>query len=280
MWLKFLALLVGIFAIALSFYFEKKMDDRRNSKDNSKNDDEDDSIKSDVFDFEEFRQKLLDNDKKQDLYDKESIQDDVNRMVTKKMVEFNEFSEHLLEKIVKNHKEVMFLYDMLSKKEKEIKDLFEKDYSEKIKQLSKEKENDYKYKENDYNYNNNEYEHKDYEYKDYEHKAVMKNQAYKINEEINDMIYDEAYEINHDEITNSDNINDNSVINEAFEFEEKDSISAQTKNDDEVNVLGDMYSEIVNMKKQGMNNIDISKELQLGTGEVNLILNLYKSKIV
>jgi len=261
MWLKFLSLLIGILAIALSFYFEKKMDDRRKEKKDSKDDLDNDGLKVDEFDFEEFREKLLSNkEKTQEVYDKESIQDDVNRMVTKKMVEFNEFSEHLLEKIVKNHKEVMFLYDMLTKKEKEIKDLMEKDYSEKMVTSHDTRENDY-------------------ERNDYEKNDVLKNQAYKINEEINDMIFEEKNEIN-EEFENSI-IEDSNIINEELVLEEKeDDLSAKLKNDDGANVLSDMYAEIVNMKKQGMNNIDISKELQLGTGEVNLILNLYKGKIV
>lgn len=262
MWLKFLALFVGIAAITLSFYFEKKVEESKSKK--AKKEDEskrfdDDMIKSDDFDFEDFRDRLLKKEEKS--YDKEAINEDINRLVTKKMVELNEFSEQLLESIETNHKEVMFLYDMLSKKEDELKDFLDNDFEEKKESIIESSEK----KES------------------IEDRSVFnKNQAYMINkdyvkDEYNDFIknisFEEKEELNSAFRQNS--------INENFYYEdEADTTIAPSQNDENANVLGDLYSEIIEMKKQGMNNVDISKELQLGTGEVNLILNLYKSKIV
>ncbi len=47
--------------------------------------------------------------------------DSLNRKSNEKIMEFDEFSSQILEKINRNHEEVVFMYNMLNEKEKELK---------------------------------------------------------------------------------------------------------------------------------------------------------------
>ncbi len=48
--------------------------------------------------------------------------DQLNRKSNEKIMEFDEFSAQLMEKIIHNHEEVVFMYNMLNEKEKELKE--------------------------------------------------------------------------------------------------------------------------------------------------------------
>jgi len=49
--------------------------------------------------------------------------DDLSRVSNEKIMAINEFSDQILEKIKRNHDEVVFLYNMLNDKEKELKEV-------------------------------------------------------------------------------------------------------------------------------------------------------------
>lgn len=51
----------------------------------------------------------------------EAAQDQMNHLCNDKIMAIDEFSQQLLEKIESNHREVVFMYNMLTEKEKEIK---------------------------------------------------------------------------------------------------------------------------------------------------------------
>lgn len=51
----------------------------------------------------------------------EDTEEKLNRISNEKIIAVSEFSEQVLEKINNNHQEVVFLYDMLQKKEEELK---------------------------------------------------------------------------------------------------------------------------------------------------------------
>lgn len=53
----------------------------------------------------------------------EATEDRLSELSNKKIMELDEFSQQVLEKIERNHSEVIFLYNTLSEKEKEMKDL-------------------------------------------------------------------------------------------------------------------------------------------------------------
>ena len=53
----------------------------------------------------------------------DQTEDELSRISNEKIITSNEFSEQVLEKIEQNHEEVVFLYNMLNEKEKQMKDL-------------------------------------------------------------------------------------------------------------------------------------------------------------
>ena len=69
----------------------------------------------------------------------DGITDSMSEIANKKMLAINEMSGQLIEKIEQNHKEVIFLYDMLNEKSDNLKD-----FSAKIDGLLKELENEEK----------------------------------------------------------------------------------------------------------------------------------------
>ena len=53
----------------------------------------------------------------------EETDDYLSKVANEKIISVNEFSEQIMEKLNVNHKEVVFLYNMLNEKEAEIKEL-------------------------------------------------------------------------------------------------------------------------------------------------------------
>lgn len=51
---------------------------------------------------------------------KEQTEISLDKLSNQKMLEMNEYSDTILQEINRNHNEVMFLYDMLNEKKKEI----------------------------------------------------------------------------------------------------------------------------------------------------------------
>lgn len=59
--------------------------------------------------------------KAETVYD--NLEDKMSQMSNEKILGINEYSDQVLEKIEKNHEEVVFLYDMMNEKQEEIKEL-------------------------------------------------------------------------------------------------------------------------------------------------------------
>lgn len=151
--------------------------------------------------------------------------DQLNRKSNEKIMEFDEFSAQLMEKINHNHEEVVFMYNMLNEKEKEIKEA-----------------------------------------------AAKKGQAEKLSgiaavEQVNKQAPREA---------------DKKPAKPAAVKAEKpkpasakpQAVKPETEKngkleDDSVN------KKIIQMYKQGKSVLDISKELDIGQGEVKLMISLY-----
>lgn len=117
-----LLIIVGLAIIMVSFFLsEKHLNQGENDK---KNKSESES--------EDVKQLLEENKKQLQAESKKMVNETVNielhrveeqlaHISNEKIMAVNEFSEQLLEKIEENHKEVVFLYDMLNEKENEMK---------------------------------------------------------------------------------------------------------------------------------------------------------------
>lgn len=119
--IKILILIVGLIIIFLSFIISDKV-----SKDSENGE-------TPVVDDQFVRRILKENEEKIKESSKSIIDEKIEEEVSKadeqlghisneKIMAVSEFSDQILEKIEQNHKEVVFLYDMLNAKENEMKD--------------------------------------------------------------------------------------------------------------------------------------------------------------
>ena len=108
MGLEVTLLIIGAVIVAASFIFSEKADGPETKAELSEKQRED--IRKQVENvFDEQADSL-----------REKAEADFDRLAVKKMNEMNEYSDTILGEINKNHNEVMFLYDMLNEKKKEI----------------------------------------------------------------------------------------------------------------------------------------------------------------
>lgn len=140
--------------------------------------------------------------------------DELSQLSNEKIIAVNDFSEQVLEKISRNHEEVIFLYNMLNEKQEEIKNLMLE--ANKIK--------------------------------------------LKLEEPVS-------------AVTSKTDINKISAS--------KSSYQTDTKKVSKTNVHTDSLSDNHNQKilelySQGFSIVDISKSLELGQGEVKLVVDLFK----
>lgn len=108
--LEIILLIVGVIIFVISFIFSAKMDDVDAERKAELTDIQKESIErqiKDVFD-----------DQVNEVKEKTEIE--LDRLSNVKMNEMNEYSETILSEINRNHSEVMFLYDMLNEKKKEV----------------------------------------------------------------------------------------------------------------------------------------------------------------
>lgn len=114
-------IILGIICVVLSFVLAEKLDEKRTGGEAG--------ISEEALQLfletnkESLGKSLLAHAEKT----QESIMDDVtkelNRLSNEKIMAVDEFSDTVLEKISQNHSEVIFLYNMLNEKEKELKEV-------------------------------------------------------------------------------------------------------------------------------------------------------------
>lgn len=102
-------IIIGIFSICLSFFIKN-----RNTQENESEKDTVETRKQ----FVEQITEVLEMKKEQVISETEEY---LNRKSNEKIMEFEEYSSQVIEKIERNHEEVVFMYQMLSDKEDEWK---------------------------------------------------------------------------------------------------------------------------------------------------------------
>lgn len=105
-------LVIGLIVIAASFIFSNKADGEEGN--GSK------SVEFTEKQKEDIRKQVMNilDDEIEDVKDKTEVA--LDKLSNQKMLEMNEYSDTILGEINRNHNEVMFLYDMLNEKKKEI----------------------------------------------------------------------------------------------------------------------------------------------------------------
>lgn len=123
--LEIFLIIIGVVLIVGSFI----LSDKRGKQDSPKEKNESSIKRSIIDDIEE--RKRLEKIVEQFLIAKREeavtdTDDELSRICNEKIMAVDEFSEQILEKIEENHKEVVFLYNMLNEKETELKKLMQK----------------------------------------------------------------------------------------------------------------------------------------------------------
>lgn len=187
----------------------------------------------------------------------------LDKITNEKIMALGDYSDDVNIKITKNHDEVMFLYDMLSDKEKTIKNTVKDIEALKVsvKNLSGnikgEKSHPEISNEND----------------DVLNKQISNNHL-GTNEIIN---FKEKYtedKSNKDENMSDDN---NELAVNKEKIKEKKNNSEIKDNDKRQNFSKDNM-EILRLYKEGKSTVEIAQELERGVGEVQLVIGLYKDR--
>lgn len=214
----------------------------------------------------------------------EESDDRLSEISNNKMLAINEMSGQLIEKIEQNHKEVIFLYDMLNEKSDNLKD-----FSAKVEGLRKELENE----EKRIKTLNHDLDDKIVKVKEVRQTVIarpaktMPVQQEKTEKASTGIERVKAASVN---VTNVDNTQaDNFVQMQKKEKDETvqnadDKIESDQDEIKEVKVIQvkseskaelSTNDKILKMKEEGKSIIEISKALGMGQGEVRLILGLF-----
>ena len=203
--------------------------------------------------------------------------DNMSEIANDKMLAINEMSGQLLEKIEQNHKEVIFLYDMLNEKSDNLKD-----FSAKIDGLRKELDS----KEEQIKNLNNELDDKFEKVKEVQERPVpvltessglvsdtdfemMASQAQNLVQM--KMKEDEAAKVDLSALRTEVNLNIASVNNISSMKQDIKEQEVVSKTEEGLSVNDKIFA----MKDEGMSIVEISKTLGMGQGEVQLILELF-----
>ena len=116
--LEIVLLIAGFSCLCISLFVARRTVPEQNQKD---------EVRTSAVWTEKEEQMILDrvneilSDRQNELVD--TTEEQMNRLCNDKIMAVDEFSKQVLEKIENNHQEVVFMYNMLNEKEKEVKDL-------------------------------------------------------------------------------------------------------------------------------------------------------------
>ena len=214
----------------------------------------------------------------------EESDDRLSEISNNKMLAINEMSGQLIEKIEQNHKEVIFLYDMLNEKSDNLKD-----FSAKVEGLRKELENE----EKRIKTLNHDLDDKIVKVKEVRQTVIarpaktMPVQQEKTEKASTGIERVKAASVN---VTNVDNTQADNLV----QMQKKEKDETVKNADDKIELDQDEIKEvkviqvkseskaelstndkILKMKEEGKSIIEISKALGMGQGEVRLILGLF-----
>ncbi len=271
--LEIALLTIGLIVIVASFVFSSKSDGdtMRNVKDVTFTDKQKEDIKKQIMDILD---EQIDNVKEQ-------TEISLDKLSNQKMLEMNEYSDTILQEINRNHNEVMFLYDMLNEKKKEINNTV-RDMNVTKKEIEKSKTVPKKQTVIDSIKDMSEdtggfmaseellrEEQKDVDTR----KKDILNQLDAVVEAVSDDVSAdlEAVEKKPKKRTSTGRTaakrTKETVKKETLREDNRDPKAFETGNNNE---------KILQLSKEGKSNVEIAKELGLGIGEVKLVIDLFK----
>lgn len=271
--LEIALLTIGLIVIVASFVFSSKSDGdtMHNVKDVTFTDKQKEDIKKQITDILDEQIENV----------KEQTEISLDKLSNQKMLEMNEYSDTILQEINRNHNEVMFLYDMLNEKKKEINNTV-RDMNVTKKEIEKSKTIPKKQTVIDSIKDMSEdtggfmaseellrEEQKDVDTR----KKDILNQLDAVVEAVSDDVSAdlEAVEKKPKKRTSTGRTAakrmKETVKKETLREDNRDPKAFETGNNNE---------KILQLSKEGKSNVEIAKELGLGIGEVKLVIDLFK----
>ncbi|MDE6209680.1 MAG: hypothetical protein K2M73_08445 [Lachnospiraceae bacterium] len=192
----------------------------------------------------------------------------LDKITNEKIMALGDYSEDVNVKITKNHDEVMFLYDMLSDKEKTIKNTVKDVESLKVSVKQMAVANDFAKQSIEKKSEVSKTKTKDLS------KSGKKN-----------VTSDNKKELNSNQETKTDS-EDSKVSTASEDLKSKSNVSEEVldekgkdnKSKVEPEKIQNNNKEILDLYNQGKTNIEIAKQLGLGMGEVKLVIDLFKTR--
>lgn len=223
--LEIVLIIIGFFCICASFFVARKQKNGEAEGDEVHSsaiwsEKEEGIIRERIDEILEERQREL----------VDLTEEQMNRLCNEKIMAVDEFSKQLLEKMENNHQEVVFMYNMLNEKEKEIKKFVLEPVKAPVSGSVAEEKTDEPKKE--------------------PQTAIEKMQS-------------------------KDNVAKKTVTKTT---QKEKPASAAPKVKSASGVPGNVNLQIQKMYKEGKSILDISKELNIGQGEVKLVIALYGGK--
>lgn len=271
--LEIALLTIGLIVIVASFVFSSKSDGDtiHNVKDVTFTDKQKEDIKKQITNILDEQIENV----------KEQTEISLDKLSNQKMLEMNEYSDTILQEINRNHNEVMFLYDMLNEKKKEINNTV-RDMNVTKKEIEKSKTVPKKQTVIDSIKDMSEdtggfmaseellrEEQKDVDTR----KKDILNQLDAVVEAVSDDVSAdlEAVEKKPKKRTSTGRTAakrmKETVKKETLREDNRDPKAFETGNNNE---------KILQLSKEGKSNVEIAKELGLGIGEVKLVIDLFK----
>lgn len=204
----------------------------------------------------------------------ESTDDKLAGASNEKIMEFKEYTDQVIEKIDKNHNEVVFLYDMLNEKSTELKESLKKVNDEKNQLQTLIDELDKKVASNTSNVNKAIKKMVD---KESVEKQEDRELASHLAKDVNAIFEKE----NGVSATKEPETKKSKVAKKVNKSEDKKSTKTIVDDKESKELISEFEKQSTNerilvLHKQGKSIVEISKLLGMGQGEVKLIINLYK----
>lgn len=278
-------LLCGIICVAVSFIMGDSQKKNTDDKDYDANLTEEQK--------EDIRRQVTDIIDEEMLNASEKTEVSLDKISNTKILEMNEYADNILGEINRNHNEAVFLYDMLNDKAKEVKSTV-KDVNVTKKQVEKiqaevtsaaanpEEDNAYADKSGDKSQHRSEHEFRSMTPEIVREIDMPVTSEYDDSQE-NDLYGTGGADINDgmDMVSPQELMAVSQMLGQDMQQNIQQNIQTVSAQDNGMHDNGthglNRNDEILSMYESGMDSRQIAKELNLGIGEVRLVIDLYKS---
>ncbi len=210
------------------------------------------------------------DDQSDDLKEKTEIM--LDKISNQKMMEMNEYSETILSEINRNHSEVVFLYDMLNEKKKEVNNTI-KEINLAQKKLSNKQPNEM---DEDIGFMSAQ----EIVNQDNKKPARTKTKREKVLDQLDAVGMAVSDNVDADESANTTKSRRKTSTAKTAATRTRTTVKKETERNENKDITvfgnGNSNEKILELSSKGKSNVEIAKELGLGLGEVKLVIDLFR----